>query len=387
MSSESLEAARAVRRILSSVDDHGVVDVFSKYPPQELITSIYVLSRLQKACQAYERQNFIEHEEVTDTDLLDELTHYSKFAASAYGWTMDLATGGRLHRGDLQALVKMTGIELEDVVTVNSESRANLPAFFIVRDTARKRLVLGIRGTWSPHDLLTDLCCTSEDFTVSSRRHRAHHGMLEAARAVAELAMDIVAEDLEAHPDYSLLLVGHSLGGSVAALLGTIWEDTFPNITVYAFGAACVSPPNSTSGATIISVLGEGDPFSSLSLGHIADVSLALSQLCENPELRAIILMRTGSVKNMEERDLQWCSETMHELRESMVGDKLYPPGRLLFISRRTRDLGCRLSEVKPDFFRDLIVGPRILDLSQHVPRLYESRLRDCLLATATPLV
>jgi pimeloyl-ACP methyl ester carboxylesterase len=47
----------------------------------------------------------------------------------------------------------------------------------------------------------------------------------------AELARDIVAVDLVAHPDYSLLLVGHSLDGSVAVLLGTTWEDTFSNST------------------------------------------------------------------------------------------------------------------------------------------------------------
>jgi hypothetical protein len=172
----------------------------------------------------------------------------------------------------------------------------------------------------------------------------------------------------------------------LVAVLGSLWEDTFPNIVVYAYGAACVMPDRGRqedSGVTIVSVMSEGDPFSCLSLGHVADVSIALAQLCENPELRTTILMRTddGSIPDMEARDLQWCCNTMQEIRKSMVGDKLYPPGKLLFLRREGRD--CHAQEVPADFFRDLVIGPRMFDLSRHVPRMYEARLRESL-ATAT---
>ena len=62
-----------------------------------------------------------------DEDLLDDLKHGILYATAAYGWKLELATAGRLHRGDLSALVKMTNIDPEDVVKVNKESRANLP--------------------------------------------------------------------------------------------------------------------------------------------------------------------------------------------------------------------------------------------------------------------
>jgi hypothetical protein len=169
-------------------------------------------------------------------------------------------------------------------------------------------------------------------------------------------------------------------------VLGTLWEDTFPNIVVYAYGAACVMPDRGQeeSGITIVSVMSEGDPFSCLSLGHVADVSIALAQLCENPELRTTILMRTdGSIPAMEERDLRWCSSTMQEMRESMVGEKLYPPGKLVFLRRGEGRRDCHAQEVPAGFFRDLVIGPRMFDLSRHVPRMYEARLRESL-ATAT---
>jgi hypothetical protein len=385
MSHDTMVAARAIRKILASVDDHGVIDVFAKYQPQELIASVYALSRLQAACQFHDRSSLVVQSQDKDddlVDLLDDLRHYAPYATATYGWKMDLATTGRLHRGDLQALVKLTKIDPDDVVKVIWEAKANRPAFYIARDRERKRIVLAIRGTLSAHDVLTDLCCTPEDYFVSSRRHRAHNGMLAAARGVASQAEEIVAQELEDHPDYNLLLVGHSLGGSVAAVLGALWKEEFPGVTVYAYGAACVAPLGDLDGANIVSVMSDGDPFSCLSLGHVADVSFALAYLCDDPDLRTTILMRTdGPVDGQEQRDLQWCSKTMEKIHEQMVGEKLYPPGRLLFLSSPTKKSHmCEVKEVPPNFFRDLKIGPRMFDLSRHVPRLYEARLRNSVL-------
>ena len=194
------------------------------------------------------------------------------------------------------------------------------------------------------------------------------------------MAEEIVKGELENNPDYSLLLVGHSLGGSVAAVLGNLWSQQFEGTTVYSYGPACVSPENDRyDDCCVVSVLIEGDPFSCLSLGHVADVSCALAHLCDDPELRSTILMRTDSP--IEERDLQWCSETMKEIQANMSGDKLYPPGRLLFIAKNTRSsrgAADSIREVPTDFFQTLKVGPRMFDLSRHVPRLYETRLRQC---------
>ena len=127
MSTESINAARTIQRILASVEDHGVIDVFSKYPTQELLASIYALSRLQAVSQAYDRQRYYGGKIVKEEKLLEALAYYAPFASAAYGWTLDLATGGRLHFGDLQALIRSTSIRPEDVVMFNTESQANRP--------------------------------------------------------------------------------------------------------------------------------------------------------------------------------------------------------------------------------------------------------------------
>lgn len=388
--SDTISAVRTIQTILDSVDDHGVVDVFNNYPIQELIAAIYALSRLQAASEFHndtvygETGTFHPMKDfplLEDDELLEELCHYASFASAAYGWWLDLATAGRFHRGDLHAVLRMTKIDPEDVVKVDWESRANRPAFFIARDRQRKRIVLSIRGTWSAHDILTDLCCTPEEYFVSSRRHRAHNGMLGAARAVKALAEEIIEKELNDNPEYTLLLVGHSLGGSVAAILGQIWSDYFRGVTVYTYGPACVAPMNDMNSDKIVSVLLEGDPFSSVSLGHVADTSRALAYLCDEDDLRTAILTVTdGPLDSLDKEDLQWCSDKMEDIRKHMTGEKMYPPGRLLFLSDPEGKKGPPvIQEIPPNEFDELKISARMFDLSRHVPRVYQRRLKNAL--------
>ena len=98
---------------------------------------------------------------------------------------------------------------------------------------------MGIRGTVSPRDILTDLCASSESFIVEDDPEaigdisndsvtgskspliigRAHKGMVDAAKSVARMTGKLVSDQLNVYPDYSLVIVGHSLGGGVAAVL------------------------------------------------------------------------------------------------------------------------------------------------------------------------
>lgn len=104
-----------------------MVDVFQKYATPELISALYALSRLQAASDTYSSTPITEYSLFQDETLLEDLCHYAPFACAAYGWELDLVTAGRLHRGDLHALVRITKINENDVVQVEWESRANRP--------------------------------------------------------------------------------------------------------------------------------------------------------------------------------------------------------------------------------------------------------------------
>lgn len=119
-------------------------------------------------------------------------------------------------------LLRKTGLSRHDVIHASWKSKTHLPAHFLMRDVKRKTIVLCIRGTLSPKDVLTDLCCTAEDFSdeigeidyfrSTKTQARAHHGMLESARGVAEITRKLISSELASRPEYDLIIVGHSLG-------------------------------------------------------------------------------------------------------------------------------------------------------------------------------
>jgi len=455
-SEETHQALKTIQKILRQFSDHGVVDVFSMHSTKDILLSTLALSRLQY-CYTYTNKHYttaekesipesifssisswvdshngdgyddIENEinggtplprAAIDKDLLSDIAHYAVFANAAYGWKGGLALTGKVHIGDLNSLLTKTGIDEKDVIAAQWHSKTHRPAFFLVRDLQRKKLVLSIRGTLSARDILTDLCCTADDFCTDdgasddeeddnaesvngaaeglvnaaaealqnkfrhkNKAYRAHHGMLESARGVAKMTRKFIASELAAHPDFSVVIVGHSLGGGTAAVLGAMWQDTFPGLAVYAYGCPCVGPLNAspTTNKAIISIVGEGDPFSCLSLGHLADISVAVSQLCRHQKLRDEILKRSGGrVEDMREEDLFYCYDAMEALRKHMNKEKFFPPGRILYMGGALfgDSKKVTLKEVSADFFRDLKLHPRMLDLSRHAPIRYESALQ-----------
>jgi Lipase (class 3) len=395
-------AVRAVRKILSSVDDHGVIDVFAKYRKQDVLLSICALSRLQDAVAVHERRQHT-FPEVDDKVLLEDLAHYAVYASVVYGWKMHLAFGGGLHLGDLQVLLRRTGISRDDLLAHEKESKAHRPAYFIVRDQAKRNIVLCIRGTWSAHDILTDLCCVPKTYDLPSRRRStneteseyfsitsgplhdsicAHQGMLQAANLLRKDVETLIREELKANPGLSLVLVGHSLGGGVAAILGTLWDGIFPNLKVYIYGAPCVSTIQTlpTGSRNIVSVISDGDPFRSFSLGHVADVSIALSLLCKDPDFRSLILIKTDCRStSMDPDELEWCIAAIKRLRVGMNSPKLYPPGRILFVANGEKDATPALREVPAEFFQELTISHKSFDIAKHLPARYESSLMQLL--------
>jgi Lipase (class 3) len=338
-----------------------------------------------------------------DAELLANLARYAVYANAAYGSMMDVAFGGGFHlRDNLQNLLLRTRTPKGDVIAVQRDARRH-PAYFLLRDRVRKRVVLCLRGTWTAHDVLNDLCCEADDLHEqdkspssssyyyrrrgASRHVRVHHGMLLAAKAIQEELQPVLEAELEERPDYSLVLAGHSMGGGVAALLGILWEHKFPGVFVYAYGAPCVaSVQENAKPIPVVSVLHELDPFSRMSLGHVADVSIGIGLMCDDVGLRSQVIERTSRpVDEMPLTDLKWCSETMARLRSTHLrGEKLYPPGRILLLERTPCRLASRenspetaLRDVQPEYFQDLLIRPRIFDLTRHAPASYIRWLRQ----------
>jgi len=422
LSEETSRAVKKVRNIIKNFPDIGIVDIFNLYPTKDVVNSILALSRLQNLKRVedeiserkYDFSNPSKEASSSDInknnvsmnepELLCDLAHYAVFANAAYGWKMGLFSR-RPRIGNLAALTSKTGIGRRDVIAAKWGSKTHRPAYFLVRDTTKQKIVLCIRGTLSATDILTNLCCTAENFFTHddaeilpdedtpsnetnvfrknislSYKARAHLGMLAAAKGIAKNTRKLIASELASNPNFDLVIIGHSLGGGTAAVLGTMWQDTFPGLVVYAYGCPCVGPLNAqpTINKSIVSVIGEGDPFSCLSLGHLVDISSALSILCENHSLLNEILERTQpDVTSMSKEDRKWSYDTMQKLQECMTAEKLYPSGRILHMGGNLfgSNDGITLKEVSQDLFHFLQLHRRMLDLSQHIPHRYEGVL------------
>lgn len=118
----SPETGRAMKRIRSIIekfeDDHGVIDVFSRYSSKDLATSMVALSRLQHASDYYTKK-YVQQDKPSerlvtpelDPQLISDMAHYSVFANVAYGWMGSMAISGRFRIGNVQTLTRRTGIK------------------------------------------------------------------------------------------------------------------------------------------------------------------------------------------------------------------------------------------------------------------------------------
>ncbi|CAL0316295.1 unnamed protein product [Lupinus luteus] len=203
-------------------------------------------------------------------------------------------------------------------------------AYFIVVLHHLQTVVIAIRGTETPEDLITDgLCkeCTlcEEDLSgliscsyihsevknnVSlSFPHHGHSGIVGAAR---ELYMQIEGNPEENDSEsngllskllgvgyecfgYNLRIVGHSLGGAIAALLGLRLYNRYPNLHVYSYGPLpCVDFVVANACSEFVTSIIFGNEFSSrLSIGSVMRLrAAAITSLSQDPKADGAMIFK-----------------------------------------------------------------------------------------------
>ncbi|WJX15552.1 hypothetical protein P8452_05684 [Trifolium repens] len=238
--------------------------------------------------------------------------------------------GDNWWRGHAAAFLKYANLPPEAlrhgrVIQVKCEA-----AYFIVVLHHLQTVVIAIRGTETPEDLITDgLCkeCTlsAEDLSglincnhihsdihknvASSFPHYGHSGIVEAAR---ELFMQIEGNPGEHDNEsygflskllgfgcecfgYNIRIVGHSLGGAIAALLGLRLYNRYPNLHVYSYGPLpCVDLVVANACSSFITSIIYGNEFSSrLSIGSIMRLrAAAIKSLAQDPKADSAIIFR-----------------------------------------------------------------------------------------------
>ncbi|KAJ6488981.1 Alpha/Beta hydrolase protein [Mycena sanguinolenta] len=111
---------------------------------------------------------------------------------------------------------------------------------FIARDDSREEIVVSFRGSFTSADAATDLDIFLVPFVSLgiSKTFNVHSGFLVAYNRVAAAVLTGVKTQVAKFPKYSVIVTGHSLGGSLAAIGATSLKVSLPKTTIklYTFG-------------------------------------------------------------------------------------------------------------------------------------------------------
>ena len=333
------------------------------------------------------------------------VARFSRFSVAAYGSRLLRWAGGLSEHYSLNTLeqakqlpehrtfTSYTGMPPSTVLlssfldpqggtNIAGKTDSGMPlVHFLSVDHASKAVVFTCRGTLGFDDILTDMICDYDDIEWRGRTYQVHKGAYASARRILTMhggrVMATIKAALEEFEDYGFVLCGHSLGGSVAAILGILLAETSttsaggtakyvtarqgtafaaqafslpPNrpIHVYAYGpAACASPALQQGTTELITTIVYGqDVVPYLSLGNLRDsqvISLAFKTDDQNTKGEVRRRISAGLSKAFKDRtglnpvmlgewsrstdDDDWAWETLVSLRASMTAPKLVPPG------------------------------------------------------------
>ncbi|KAJ1271624.1 hypothetical protein BS78_06G141500 [Paspalum vaginatum] len=230
--------------------------------------------------------------------------------------------GDNWWRGHAAAFLRFVNIPPKALLRGRVCQSKREAAYFVVVLHDKRTVVIGVRGTETPEDLITDGLCrecaftmedldglvneklpaTTREKVVSTFPHYGHGGIVESAR---ELFMQLnectgentssgtgrlgflsklLGEGGECH-GYKVRIVGHSLGGAVATVLGMLLFGRYPDVHVYAYGPLpCVDFDIAEACSYFVTSIVCNDEFSSrLSINSILRLrSAAICALRDN---------------------------------------------------------------------------------------------------------
>lgn len=139
----------------------------------------------------------------------------------------------------MSTVLLLTGLKQEDIVHVSFHNRVYQVPFLVGLDHETKSVVVSIRGSITLRDMLTDMSADCDPLAndIGLPNVVAHRGMLKTAQYVQEQLEKggYLQEAFGFHPDYDLVLIGHSLGAGVAALLGLLLRNSYPGVKCFLY--------------------------------------------------------------------------------------------------------------------------------------------------------
>ncbi|CAA6663976.1 unnamed protein product [Spirodela intermedia] len=231
--------------------------------------------------------------------------------------------GDNWWRGHAAAFLKYVNMPPEVLRRGRVSQVRREAAYFIVVLHHVKTVVIAVRGTETPEDLITDGLCkecvlSADDLdgllhsdhlpsevrqgVLSSFPHYGHSGIVESARELF-IQIDGQPGNEDAFPSesagflssllgmgcecqgYKIRIIGHSLGGAVGTMLGIRLYRRYPNLRVYSYGTLpCVDRIVADACSEFVTSVVYNDEFSArLSVNSIIRLrAAAMTALSEN---------------------------------------------------------------------------------------------------------
>ncbi|GLC32984.1 hypothetical protein PLESTB_000383500 [Pleodorina starrii] len=207
---------------------------------------------------------------------------------------LELAHGA--YRRSAAALAATTCLRAHHVRVWRPEGGSLQPGYYLAVDHFGRRVVWGVRGTRVFADLLTDLAMAAHPLGSGA----AHWGMTHAAHWMLQREVTRVAallRSLGPVGSYRLQLVGHSLGGSVAALAAVMLREQLVEVA-----RTAAIPPELISCVAFAPAAAMSPPLAELCRPYVTSVVLNNDIV---PRFNAASLARLHE----ELREVDWYSE------------------------------------------------------------------------------
>ncbi|KAJ1959982.1 hypothetical protein GGI12_004046 [Dipsacomyces acuminosporus] len=167
----------------------------------------------------------------TQTTSAANIVKYSRYAGASYGiFGLDWNCKSNCEAADTRGT--LVDYHWDNIVFPSTG--------YVAHNDNAKEIIVSFRGSTVLFDWLANAMFETISWPQSVPGSRVHHGFHDAYYSAAKEIKENVARLLAQHPDYSIVVTGHSLGGAQAAICAADIAATHPEwlskLKLYTYG-------------------------------------------------------------------------------------------------------------------------------------------------------